>query len=213
MPAEAGQSFSMEQPFSTIDFTEYLLKAGSYRLKITYDSKRYTRYNDANFNQQPIPADCRTGTLSSNELVLRVKPPPDRKVKKTFSVKGKLGTGPGPVPTATGREPRSEPATASSTLNFGRPDDEQAKKLFHQAWNLSQQGLNETIEVIATGIMLSADRTMLLVKTFKTADAKEAKPDDKAKKTFSVKGNLGIWRTDGPDGRCDNGSATADDRR
>ena len=200
---KSGQSFSMEQPFPTIDFTEYLLKAGSYRLKITYDSKRYSRYNDANFNQQPIPADCWTGTLSSNELVLQVKPPPDSKVKKTFSVKGKLGTGPGTGP--NGYWTRTTIRTGDGklyVLNFGRPDDEQAKKLFHQAWNLSQQGPNETIEVIATGTMLGSDRTMLLVKTFKAADAKEAKPDGKARKTYSVKGKLGVWRTPGPDGRA-----------
>ena len=197
-----GQSFSMEQSFPTVDFTDYLLKAGSYRLKLTYDSKRYSRYNDANFNQQPIPADCWSGTLSSNELVLQVKPPPDSKVKKTFSVKGKLGTGPGTGP--NGYWTRTTIRTGDGklyVLNFGRPDDEQAKKLFHQAWNLSQQGPNETIEVIATGTMLGADRTMLLVKTFKAADAKEAKPDGKARKTYSVKGKLGVWRTLGPDGR------------
>jgi RNA polymerase sigma factor (sigma-70 family) len=74
-----GEVFSIEQPFPSgySPFAEYLLKPGLYRLKITYDSKRYDRYNDPNLVQKPIPANCWAGTLTTNELVLKVKPAGD----------------------------------------------------------------------------------------------------------------------------------------
>jgi hypothetical protein len=77
---EPNQTISIEHPFPSgySPFVEYLLKPGEYHLKITYDSKQYARYNRRQdgvyVNQQPIPPGSWTGTLTSNELVLKVVP-------------------------------------------------------------------------------------------------------------------------------------------